>query len=626
MITPRRTGFDSLLIRDDYDVLESGSQEKERKSRWADLRQRVATWTRETRQQMDAEFKSVQWRRQLLFVPFFFWLTFLVVVTVVLIGRGASGMGLTSTPSACMEDGTVNPGRDQQSLFSLGFFDITLKTNTYTFGGSSSMSFATVKVIDIAWDVIIGRGGQGLMTVISWKVYRHYVSASMQTAPVTYQTFRCVFINGDANVATPYRLAKDFIKRRRLISTTAMIFIVVSTLFVLVFPTLAGSMTGYIGVMMSFVKDHNGKLIPFAKFDYVAYIIHDGKRLNLTDDYIVTYGNNAGSQSMYDPLAMSPSPVCSDASRACAIKNATSICTPESTQAKHENNVCTNLLLVDVSRYGFNGLNDAISEWDMAPELLILEPPALNISAFYLSAPPPGKKPDNMLYGNDWVDPRTGQRPFNDITRLTWTANGLLFTEDDIIRNGACQPLMNVYEWGFSLLQALMNCVLLGIWSIGLWLLWLAAQFKLPHRRDREVAKGWRAVSYLADTMRQQFDEAGISPRSLREKPLTQQINKSLNGGEISFIPEDKEKSQLSLGYGLLLWFKQNKWWCLVLLMLLLGTGLSQRPVMYPLFATVYGMLMAMALVDGVASRLLIILPFAIMSLFGLFFALLYGT
>lgn len=151
MIVPRLTGFDSLLIRDDYDVLESG---EEKKSRWTDLRQWVATRTRETRQQMDAEFQTVQWRRQLLFVPFFLWLTFLVVVTVALIERGASGMGLTSTPSACMEDGTVNPGRDQQSLFSMGFFDITLKTNTYTIGGNGSMSFATVKVIDIAWDVV----------------------------------------------------------------------------------------------------------------------------------------------------------------------------------------------------------------------------------------------------------------------------------------------------------------------------------------------------------------------------------------------------------------------------------------------------------------------------------------
>ncbi|KAK8103014.1 hypothetical protein PG984_016160 [Apiospora sp. TS-2023a] len=583
MIVPRRTGFDSLLIRDDYDSLDSGSQEK--KPRWADLRQRVATWTRDTRQQMNAEFQTVQWRRQLLFVPFFLWLTFLVVITVVLIERGASGMGLTSTPSACMEDGTVNPGRDQQSLFSMGFFDITLKTNTYTFGGNGSMSFATVKVIDIAWDVIIGRGGQGLMAVISWKVYRHYVSASMQSAPVTYQTFRCVFINGDANVATPYRLAKDFIKRRRLISTTAMVFIVASTLFVLVFPTLAGSMTGYIGVMMSFVKDHNGKLIPFAKFDYVAYIIHDGQRVNLTDDYIVTYGNNAGSKSMHDPLSM------------------------------------------NVSRTGFYGLNNMTTEWDIAPMILILDPPALNISAFYLSTSTTSSKdPDNMLYGNEWVDPRTGKRPFTDITRLTWTANGLLYNEKDIIRNGACQPLMNVYEWGFSFFQALLNCIFLAIWSIGLWLLWLAAQFKLPQQRDREVAKGWRAVSYLADTMRRQFDEAGINPRSLREEPLTKQINTHLKGGEISFDPEDIEKSQLSLGLGLLLWFKQNKWWCLVLLMLLLGTGLSQRPVMYPLFATVYGMLMAMALVDGVASRLLVLLPFAIMSVFGLFFALLHGN
>lgn len=170
MNIPRRTGFDSLLIRDDYDVLESGKPEK--KPRWTALRQWVVIWTRETRQQMEAEFRGVQWRRQLLFVPFFLWLTFLVVVTVVLIGRGASGMGLTSAPSACMEDGTVNPGRDQQSLFSLGFFDITLKTNSYTAGGGGSMSFATVKVIDIAWDVVSVLRGAGLLHTVA-PLYLH---------------------------------------------------------------------------------------------------------------------------------------------------------------------------------------------------------------------------------------------------------------------------------------------------------------------------------------------------------------------------------------------------------------------------------------------------------------------
>lgn len=97
-----------------------------------------------------------------------------------------------------------------------------------------------------------------------------------------------------------------------------------------------------------------------------------------------------------------------------------------------------------MSKNGFYGLNNATTEWDMAPVMFILEPPALNISAFYLTSTPPGKDPNNMLYGSEWVDPRTGARPFNDITRLTWTAHGLLFTEDDIIRNGACQPLMNV--------------------------------------------------------------------------------------------------------------------------------------------------------------------------------------
>ncbi|KAK8074149.1 hypothetical protein PG994_005048 [Apiospora phragmitis] len=385
-----------------------------------------------------------------------------------------------------------------------------------------------------------------------------------------------------------------------------MVFMVLSTIYVLVFPTLAGSMTGYISVMKAFVKDRSGSIIPFENFNYVAYIIHDGQRVNLTADYIIPYADTANAKSKQDPMASSPSPDCPDpGDKICSLKNA----------ASHY-----------VSNYGFYGLDDVNTTWEI--DGVYLEPPALNISAFYLTyyTPPSNNLSDNRLFGNGWVDPRTGQRPFNDSARLTWTANGQLFSIDDIKANGACQPMMNAYEWGFSFVQAILNAIIMTAWTIGLWLLWLAAQYKLPLQREQEVAKGWRAVSYLAETMRRQFDEAGINPQSLREKPLKQEINKYLNGGDISFIAESPEKSQLSLGHGLLLWFKQNKWWCLVFFLLLLGTGLSQRPVLYPLFATVYGMLMAMALVDGVASRILVILPFMIVSLFGLLFALLYVT
>lgn len=81
---------------------------------------------------------------------------------------------------------------------------------------------------------------------------------------------------------------RDFIARRRLKSMTAMIFMAVTMLFVLVWPTVASAMTGYDSNNVAFVKIKDGSLIPFASFIPLLYIIHDGSRIDgLTDEYLV---------------------------------------------------------------------------------------------------------------------------------------------------------------------------------------------------------------------------------------------------------------------------------------------------------------------------------------------------
>lgn len=81
---------------------------------------------------------------------------------------------------------------------------------------------------------------------------------------------------------------RDFIARRRLKSMAAMIFMAVTMLFVLVWPTVASAMTGYDSNNVAFVKIKDGSLIPFASFIPLLYIIHDGSRIDgLTDEYLV---------------------------------------------------------------------------------------------------------------------------------------------------------------------------------------------------------------------------------------------------------------------------------------------------------------------------------------------------
>lgn len=81
---------------------------------------------------------------------------------------------------------------------------------------------------------------------------------------------------------------RDFIARRRLKSKTAMIFMAVTMLFVLAWPTVASAMTGYDSNNVAFIKIKDGSLIPFASFIPLLYVIHDGSRIDgLTDEYLV---------------------------------------------------------------------------------------------------------------------------------------------------------------------------------------------------------------------------------------------------------------------------------------------------------------------------------------------------
>lgn len=81
---------------------------------------------------------------------------------------------------------------------------------------------------------------------------------------------------------------RDFLARRRLRSIAAMVFMTVTMLFVLAWPTVASAMTGYDSNNVAFIKIRDGSLIPFSSFIPLLYIIHDGSRIEgLKDEYLV---------------------------------------------------------------------------------------------------------------------------------------------------------------------------------------------------------------------------------------------------------------------------------------------------------------------------------------------------
>jgi hypothetical protein len=125
------------------------------------------------------------------------------------------------------------------------------------------------------------------MAFISMRVFARYFTMCMETSPVTFKTYRTIFLQKEVTIFSIYNLLKDFIALLRLPSKIAMVFMVLSMIFTLLFPTFASAMTGYSGNVGAFIPDANQTLVPFNQFHRVLYVIHDGKRINLTDDYYI---------------------------------------------------------------------------------------------------------------------------------------------------------------------------------------------------------------------------------------------------------------------------------------------------------------------------------------------------
>jgi hypothetical protein len=245
---------------------------------------------------------NTQWLRGL---GWFFALTWIVglilsVASVSLITT------FTSTNSACQPDGSFRLHPETFSVWSSsGFFQITL--------GAGHLTFAEAKVIDIVWDIAsfptsismgktstntlqgVGRGGQCLLALVSWRVFAKYLTMCMDLQPVNYQLFRTIFLENEASLPSTYRTIRGFLWQRKLRSKTAMVFMVATMVFILAFPTLTSAMSGYDANVSPYIPDDNGSFLPFEEFNMVLYVIHDGWRINKTGEhYIIDFDSKPG--------------------------------------------------------------------------------------------------------------------------------------------------------------------------------------------------------------------------------------------------------------------------------------------------------------------------------------------
>ncbi|KAI0111687.1 hypothetical protein F4814DRAFT_460837 [Daldinia grandis] len=442
-----------------------------------------------------------------------------------------------SDGSACKTDGSfIMDSSNYYPWKSSSFFEISL--------GFGNLTFAEAKVIDIAWDIVIGRGGQALMAFMSWRVFADYVTTSMEFAPVTFTVFSIIFLQDEPSFFSTISIVRAFISGRGLKSKTSMVFMVLTMVFIIAWPTVAGAMTGYTTIGKAFVPDIDNNYISFSAFQRLAYIVHDGGRINLTSNYIPF----APEQSHEEPVTHS-----SGSFTTCYFSEG------------HIQDDCwlQSNVSAYVSSYGFYGLKNISSRWMNTT----IPSPMLNISAFYIP-------PLSHFYGFNWSgDPGMGHTyEFTNASNGVFVYSNNTYTLDYVNANGRCQPVRDRFKWGFSCMQLFIVLAFLSIETIGIYILWLKAQFQLPLQGEVETHRGWRAILVMAEKMDKELQEAGIDARSLTDQRLKVAIRKQLHGGSVSF-DAPLTRSGYSFRHGMWQWIKRERKRFLTLLLTTILTG-----------------------------------------------------
>ncbi|KAI1118895.1 hypothetical protein F5Y14DRAFT_398091 [Nemania sp. NC0429] len=453
--------------------------------------------------------------------PFFFlvlWCTALSF-TLILLARF-----ITPPSSACRPDGTFSPFIGYSYWDASGFFQVTLAFGSFT--------FTQVKIIDVAWDIIIGRAGQGILAYFSWSTFADYATVSMDTTPMTYTTFTTLFIEHGPSFTSAYRLIRDFMLYRRLKSKIATTWIILSILFVFAWPTLVAAMSGYSPETGAYVTDIKGNFVPYNEFQLLAYVIHDGNRINLTTSFPVLYGFSSSFPSVNILISManySPKFPQGQWHQSCYYD-------------KSSEQDCD--LVSDISdyvlAYGFNGRSRNVSQWRGQT----LQQNSLDIEPFTVS-----EQVLTSLHRRQNFSP-------------AWWFESNVYTLQNLQDNGACKTLGESFQWGFSYIQLFIVLLTLAIWTDGMCLLRHHTHRFQPLRGQPERPRGVRPLLLLAEAIEGQLGASGIDPHTKTNKQLGRHIYKGLKGGSMSF--EFPSRNKLASSHSVLHWAKRNLLWLLL--------------------------------------------------------------
>lgn len=198
----------------------------------------------------DAAPPEERWPRWMVFQQPKELIYFLAVVAtaipIILLLRYAPTLSTQLGSYACLPNGQfMLPGTASIWSASL-FFTISIVAQ----GRDGTLGYTHVKIIDIIWDVAMGRGGQLLLIYVAYRVFSQSLAYVMETHPVSYQTYHAVSFES-TSLRSMWQYVRNLSWDRSKQTWRGwgiFVAMTLASLYVVSMPTLFSAMTGYAAV------------------------------------------------------------------------------------------------------------------------------------------------------------------------------------------------------------------------------------------------------------------------------------------------------------------------------------------------------------------------------------------
>ncbi len=354
---------------------------------------------------------------------------------------------------------------------------------------------------------------------------------------MSYGTFEAVTLQNGSLTAC-LKLSRDLLKNKTAQARVTVVWMIISAVFVLAFPTIISAMTGYSVNIQSFVQVDNGNLVQYSKFTLIRYIVHDADRIHesLGKDFQVTTGGNVdGTREITQLREYEYSDLCTAEYYPRGGDNFTVDWSYTEGQP-----MCDFYWRVSEYAYhhGFFADDKVETTFNYSGQPVNLNKPSLSITAYFWQEDwimdEDSNHTDwyNYPFGYYWKSP-AGDQPFHTFSDPEFTNGQYTYNLEQLNSNGRCQQADTSYKWGFSFLVLFSFIVMFLVWCAGMYALWLDA---FLHSRFDRVGRSMglqRAILDLAYCMHKDVDETGRDMLSNGE--LQSRIRRDLKGGRITY-------------------------------------------------------------------------------------------